>query len=124
MRVDANVSIRPKGQAALGTKVEIKNLNSFRLMERALAYEIDRQVRLVEAGGKVDQETVGWDETAGKTYTQRSKEEAHDYRYFPEPDLPPLVIEQSWVDQIASRLPELPRAIGAVCSMEPAIRRP
>jgi aspartyl-tRNA(Asn)/glutamyl-tRNA(Gln) amidotransferase subunit B len=110
IRFEANISVRPAGSSQLFTRVEIKNLNSFRLMERALAYEIDRQIRLVESGGKVEQETVGWDETAGKTYSQRSKEEAHDYRYFPEPDLPPLVIEQAWVDQISASLPELPRA--------------
>jgi aspartyl-tRNA(Asn)/glutamyl-tRNA(Gln) amidotransferase subunit B len=112
IRFEANISVRPAGTDQLNTRVEIKNLNSFRLMERALAYEIDRQIQLAESGGKVVQETVGWDEAAGKTYSQRSKEEAHDYRYFPEPDLPPLVIEQSWVDQIAASLPELPRAKG------------
>jgi aspartyl-tRNA(Asn)/glutamyl-tRNA(Gln) amidotransferase subunit B len=110
IRFEANISVRPAASSQLFTRVEIKNLNSFRLMERALAFEIDRQIRLVESGGKVEQETVGWDEAAGKTYSQRSKEEAHDYRYFPEPDLPPLVIEQAWVDQIAASLPELPRA--------------
>jgi aspartyl-tRNA(Asn)/glutamyl-tRNA(Gln) amidotransferase subunit B len=80
-------------------------------MERALAYEIDRQIKLVQAGERVEQETLGWNEAEGRTFSQRSKEEAHDYRYFPEPDLPPLVIDQSWVDEIAASLPELPRAM-------------
>ncbi|NTV35704.1 MAG: Asp-tRNA(Asn)/Glu-tRNA(Gln) amidotransferase subunit GatB [Anaerolineaceae bacterium] len=110
IRFEANVSIREEGSQELGTRVEIKNLNSFRAMERAVAYEIDRQSVLLDAGGKVDQETLGWNEAEGKTYTQRSKEEAHDYRYFPEPDLPPLVVEQEWVDRVKAGLPELPRA--------------
>ncbi len=110
IRFEANISVRPVGSSQLFTRTEIKNLNSFRFMERALAYEIDRQTRLVQAGGKVEQETLGWNEAEGRTYSQRSKEEAHDYRYFPEPDLPPLVFDQSWVDEIAASLPELPRA--------------
>jgi aspartyl-tRNA(Asn)/glutamyl-tRNA(Gln) amidotransferase subunit B len=111
IRFEANISVRPVGSSELFTRVEIKNLNSFRFMERALAYEIDRQIRLVQAGGRVEQETLGWNEAEGRTFSQRSKEEAHDYRYFPEPDLPPLVVDQAWVDEIAASLPELPRAM-------------
>jgi len=109
IRFEANVSVRLQGSSVLNTRAEIKNLNSFRFMERALAYEIDRQIRLTAAGGTVEQETLGWNEAEGHTYSQRSKEEAHDYRYFPEPDLPPLVVEQEWIDRVASALPELPR---------------
>ena len=111
IRFEANVSVRPAGSTELGKRVEIKNLNSFRFMERALAYEIERQINIYEAGGQVDQETVGWNEAGGQTFSQRSKEESHDYRYFSEPDLPPLVVEQEWVDQIGASLPELPRAM-------------
>lgn len=110
IRFEANVSLRPIGSRRLGTRVEIKNLNSFRAMERAVAYEIARQSAILDGGGRVDLETLGWDETGAATYPQRSKEEAHDYRYFPEPDLPPLVIEPEWVEQIRAGLPELPRA--------------
>jgi aspartyl-tRNA(Asn)/glutamyl-tRNA(Gln) amidotransferase subunit B len=110
IRFEANVSLRPAGSRELGTRVEIKNLNSFRAMERAVAYEIERQTAILESGGQVEQETLGWDEASAATYPQRSKEEAHDYRYFPEPDLPPLVIEPDWVEQIRAGLPELPRA--------------
>jgi aspartyl-tRNA(Asn)/glutamyl-tRNA(Gln) amidotransferase subunit B len=115
IRFEANVSVRPKAgpgmQAApLGTRTEVKNLNSFRAMERAIVYEIDRQGKVLEAGGVVDQETLGWSEARGQTYSQRSKEEAHDYRYFPEPDLPPLVVETDWVERLARELPELPYA--------------
>ncbi len=109
IRFEANISVRPQGSSVLNTRVEIKNLNSFRFMERALAYEIDRQIKLTQAGGRVEQETVGWNEAEGHTYSQRSKEEAHDYRYFPEPDLPPLVVEADWVERVAAGLPELPR---------------
>ncbi|HSM25574.1 MAG TPA: Asp-tRNA(Asn)/Glu-tRNA(Gln) amidotransferase GatCAB subunit B, partial [Anaerolineaceae bacterium] len=98
------------GSTELGTRVEIKNLNTFRGMERAIRYEMQRQATLLDAGQRVIQETLGWDETLGVTYSQRSKEEAHDYRYFPEPDLPPLVVEQEWIDEIRAQLPELPRA--------------
>ncbi|MDT8898881.1 Asp-tRNA(Asn)/Glu-tRNA(Gln) amidotransferase subunit GatB [Thermanaerothrix sp. 4228-RoL] len=108
IRFEANVSVRPKGSQQLGTRVEIKNLNSFRALERAVAYEIERQSRLLDQGERVEQETLGWDETKGCTYSQRSKEEAHDYRYFPEPDLPPLVIEESWITEVRAALPELP----------------
>ena len=110
IRFEANVSVREAGTDVLNNRVEIKNLNSFRAMERGLAYEIDRQIKLMESGGTVVQETMGWDEANSCTYTQRSKEDAHDYRYFPEPDLPPLVVEPDWVHRVQSTLPELPRA--------------
>jgi len=109
IRFEANISIRPVGSTELGTRVEIKNLNSFRAMERGVAYEIERQSALLDKGEPVQQETRGWDENAQATYLQRSKEEAHDYRYFPEPDLPPLIVEKSWVDAIRATIPELPR---------------
>lgn len=109
IRFEANVSIRPEGSDELGRRVEIKNLNSFRAMERAVAYEIERQAALLDKGEQVAQETLGWDESAQATYSQRSKEEAHDYRYFPEPDLPPLIVEEAWVEEIRDTLPELPR---------------
>ncbi len=110
IRFEANVSIRPVGSTELGTRVEIKNLNTFRGMERAIRYELQRQAAVLDAGQPVVQETLGWDETAGVTYSQRGKEEAHDYRYFPEPDLPPLVVEQDWINQIMAKMPELPTA--------------
>ena len=110
IRFEANVSLRPAGDEALGTRVEIKNLNSFRAMARALAYEIDRQTALLASGEPVRLETLGWDEAAGATVSQRGKEEAEDYRYFPEPDLPPLVVPPDWTDQIRAALPELPAA--------------
>ena len=110
IRFEANVSVRPEGSTTLGTRVEIKNLNSFRALERSTTYQIEQQIALIEAGKPVLQETLGWDEARGATYSQRSKEEAHDYRYFPEPDLPPLVVEKEWVEQIERSLPELPYA--------------
>ncbi len=110
IRFEANVSIRPSGTSELGTRVEIKNLNTFRGMEKAIRFEVQRQTHRLESGLPVELETLGWDETAEKTYIQRSKEEAHDYRYFPEPDLPPLVVEPDWIAQIQSTLPELPQA--------------
>ena len=110
IRFEANVSIRDKGQAELGTRTEVKNLNSFRALERAIQYEIARQSKILEAGGRVEQETLGWNEARGETYAQRSKEDAQDYRYFPEPDLPPLVIEEDWIKNIHKDLPELPGA--------------
>lgn len=110
IRFEANVSIRPIGTTELGTRVEIKNLNTFRGMEKAIRYEVERQSHLLDAGLVVAQETLGWNENEEVTYIQRSKEEAHDYRYFPEPDLPPLVIPSEWVEEIKSQLPELPRA--------------
>ncbi|GAB4489229.1 MAG: Asp-tRNA(Asn)/Glu-tRNA(Gln) amidotransferase subunit GatB [Anaerolineales bacterium] len=108
MRIEPNISVRKAGQAELGTKVEIKNLNSFRALERGVAYEIKRHIAILKAGGKVAQETVGWDETKQATFSQRSKEDAHDYRYFPEPDLPPLVVSKAWMDAVRDELPELP----------------
>ena len=108
IRFEANVSVRPQGSTELGTRVEIKNLNSFRAMERAVAYQIEQQSAAASRGERVRQETLGWDEASGTTYSQRGKEEAHDYRYFPEPDLPPLVIEPAWVERVAAGLPELP----------------
>ncbi len=110
IRFEANVSLRPAGAVELGTRTEIKNLNSFRALSRAVGYEIARQQQLLSAGGQVEQATVGWDEDREITLTQRSKEQAHDYRYFPEPDLPPLRIERAWVEQIRRELPELPAA--------------
>jgi aspartyl-tRNA(Asn)/glutamyl-tRNA(Gln) amidotransferase subunit B len=110
LRCDANISIRPKGQQELGVKTEIKNMNSFRSVERALTYEAQRQIELLETGQSIHQETRGWVETRGLTVPQRSKEYAHDYRYFPEPDLPPLLISRAWVEEIRSQLPELPDA--------------
>jgi aspartyl-tRNA(Asn)/glutamyl-tRNA(Gln) amidotransferase subunit B len=110
IRFEANVSIRPAGSQTLGTRVEIKNLNSFRALERSVIYQIEQQQVILDRGGSVDQETLGWDEAAGVTYSQRSKEEAHDYRYFPEPDLPPLVVEREWIERVAASLPELPQA--------------
>ena len=110
MRMEANLSLRPQGSAAYGVKVEIKNLNSFRAVRNSLEYEIERQSAILDAGGKVEQVTMGWLEQQGRTYVQRTKESAHDYRYFPEPDLPPLFIEQAWVDELRSSLPELPLA--------------
>lgn len=108
LRCDANISIRPRGQQELGVKTEIKNMNSFRSVEHALEYEVQRQIALVLAGETIHQETRGWVETKGITVSQRSKEEAHDYRYFPEPDLPPLIISRQWVEELRAQLPELP----------------
>ena len=107
-RCDANVSIRPRGTSELMTRVEVKNMNSFRAVYNALKYEVERQVKLVQQGDTVHQETRGWVEEHGVTVSQRSKEYAHDYRYFPEPDLPPLVIDPQWVEEIKASLPELP----------------
>jgi len=110
LRCDANVSVRPAGTTAFGTKTEVKNLNSFRYVQRALEYEIERQIALIEEGGRVVQETRLWDQASGRTIAMRSKEEAHDYRYFPEPDLPPVELTEAWQRAIADRLPELPDA--------------
>jgi aspartyl-tRNA(Asn)/glutamyl-tRNA(Gln) amidotransferase subunit B len=110
MRFEANVSLRPMGETRLGNRVEVKNLNSFRAVLRSLEYEIARQRQVLAGGGRIDQETMGWDEARNVTVTQRSKEEAQDYRYFPEPDLPPLVCDPAWVEAIRARLPELPDA--------------
>lgn len=110
LRCDANVSVRPAGREKFGTRAEIKNLNSLRFLQKAIDYEIDRQIALIEAGGEVVQETRLWNEKESKTYTMRSKEDAHDYRYFPEPDLPPLEVTQLWMEQLRAELPELPEA--------------
>ena len=110
IRFEANVSIRKKGDQGLGIRTEVKNLNSFRALERSIAYEIERQSEILAAGGTIEQETLGWSEARGETYSQRSKEEAHDYRYFPEPDLPPLAVEKEWVERVRKALPELPYA--------------
>jgi aspartyl-tRNA(Asn)/glutamyl-tRNA(Gln) amidotransferase subunit B len=110
LRCDANVSVRPAGREALGVKVEVKNLNSFRYLQKALEYEIDRQIGLLRNGGVVVQETRLWDAAAGRTATMRVKEEADDYRYFPEPDLPPLEVEARWVDEARAGMAELPEA--------------
>lgn len=109
-RCDANVSVRPRGAAALGAKVEVKNMNRVRAVTRAIEHEIVRQTGVLQDGGRVVQETRGWDDVRGVTVPQRSKEEAHDYRYFPEPDIPPLVIGRDWVAAVMARLPELPAA--------------
>jgi aspartyl-tRNA(Asn)/glutamyl-tRNA(Gln) amidotransferase subunit B len=108
LRCDANVSIRPRGREALGTRAEIKNLNSFRHVERAIAHETRRQAAVLDSGARVVQETRLWNADRGETVSMRSKEEAHDYRYFPEPDLPPLVVSEAWIAQARASLPELP----------------
>jgi aspartyl-tRNA(Asn)/glutamyl-tRNA(Gln) amidotransferase subunit B len=110
LRCDANVSVRPAGQARFGTKAEVKNVNSFRHLEKAIAYEIDRQIDVVEGGGTVVQETRLFDSTTGTTHSMRSKEEAHDYRYFPEPDLPPLVVDEARIARVRQTMAELPAA--------------
>jgi aspartyl-tRNA(Asn)/glutamyl-tRNA(Gln) amidotransferase subunit B len=109
-RCDANISVRPAGETRLGPKVEVKNLNSFRFVYRALQYEAERQIRALSEGERIVQETRGWVEERGVTVTQRVKEGASDYRYFPEPDLPPLVIGRQWVQEVRESLPELPQA--------------
>ncbi len=110
IRFEANISLRPKGAKEYGTRTEIKNLNSFRALLRSLEAEIERQRQILESGGVVVQETMGWDEERGVTVPQRGKEYAHDYRYFPEPDLPPLALSREWVEKLRARLPELPDA--------------
>ncbi len=110
MRCDANISIMPEGSKEFGTRAEIKNLNSFKALERAIAYEVERQKEILEDGGHVVQETRTWDDAQGMTFSMRSKEEAHDYRYFPEPDLAPIIIEKEWVEKARQELPELPDA--------------
>jgi aspartyl-tRNA(Asn)/glutamyl-tRNA(Gln) amidotransferase subunit B len=107
-RCDANVSIRPRDAATFGTRIELKNMNSFRHVENALTYEIERQKASIEDGREVVQETRLWDEVRGVTVSMRGKEEAHDYRYFPDPDLLPLVIDAAWIDKVRATLPELP----------------
>ncbi len=108
LRCDANISVRPFGQKEFGTRTELKNINSFKFVEKALEYEIKRQISVIEDGGKIIQETRLWDSAAGVTLSMRSKEEAHDYRYFPEPDLAPVVVGQDWIAEIKKSLPELP----------------
>lgn len=110
LRCEANVSVRKIGAEKFGTKVELKNLNSVRFMQRAIEFEIERQIALIESGGRVTQETRLWDDRANETRVMRSKEEAHDYRYFPEPDLQPLTVSSEWVEQVRSAMPELPDA--------------
>lgn len=110
LRCDANASVRPAGVTSFGTKTEVKNLNSFRFLQRALAYETERQVKVLESGGEVVQETRLWDSREQRTYGMRSKEFAHDYRYFPEPDLLPLVMSESWKEEVRRTLPELPQS--------------
>ncbi len=110
LRCDANVSVRPRGQEKFGVKAEVKNVNSFRFIRAALEYEVERQIELIEGGGRVVQETRLWNAAEGKTYSMRSKEQAHDYRYFPEPDLPPLLVSQEFKEALAARMPELPEA--------------
>ena len=110
LRCDANVSVRPRGEKKFGTKTEVKNVNSFRFIREALEYEIERQVEVIEGGGKITQETRLYNSIEGKTYSMRSKEQAHDYRYFPEPDLLPLVVDEKWRAEIRQTLPELPEA--------------
>jgi aspartyl-tRNA(Asn)/glutamyl-tRNA(Gln) amidotransferase subunit B len=109
-RCDANVSVRPVGETKLGTRVELKNINSFRFVEKAIDHEVARQCAVLDSGGSLVQETRGWDEKTGTTYSMRSKEEANDYRYFPEPDLPPIVVGEAQVRAAKSAMPELPRA--------------
>jgi aspartyl-tRNA(Asn)/glutamyl-tRNA(Gln) amidotransferase subunit B len=110
MRVEANVSLRPRGTEPFGIRVEVKNMNSFRSVERAIAFEIERQAAALDAGETLTQDTRGWNEDRGSTYVMRSKEDSHDYRYFPEPDLPPLRVDASWLAAIRAALPELPAA--------------
>ena len=113
LRCEANVSVRRAGSETFGTKVELKNLNSVRFMQRAIEYEIERHIKLIEEGGRVVQETRLWDERAAQTRIMRSKEEAHDYRYFPEPDLPPLVVSSEFIGRVRAEMPELPDATRA-----------
>ena len=110
LRCDANVSVRPRGQEKFGAKVEVKNVNSFRFVRAALEYEIERQIEVIEGGGSIRQETRLWDAGEGRTYSMRSKEQAHDYRYFPEPDLPPLIVSADFLAEAKKKLPELPEA--------------
>ncbi|MGC8938555.1 MAG: Asp-tRNA(Asn)/Glu-tRNA(Gln) amidotransferase subunit GatB, partial [Thermodesulfovibrio sp.] len=108
LRCDANVSVRPSGSSEFGVKTEIKNINSFKFVEKALEYEIKRQIKLLSMGEKIIQETRLWDAQTGTTQSMRSKEEAHDYRYFPEPDLVPLIVSEEWIEAIKKQMPELP----------------
>jgi aspartyl-tRNA(Asn)/glutamyl-tRNA(Gln) amidotransferase subunit B len=110
MRVEANISLRARGTEPFGTKVEVKNMNSFRAVERAITFEIERQAAVLDAGGSLAQETRGWSDERGETYRMRAKETSDDYRYFPEPDLPPLRVDPAWLDSLRASLPELPAA--------------
>ncbi|HKX33271.1 MAG TPA: Asp-tRNA(Asn)/Glu-tRNA(Gln) amidotransferase subunit GatB [Blastocatellia bacterium] len=110
LRCDANISVRRRGESKFGTKIEVKNVNSLRFLQKAIEYEIDRQVTVLETGGRLTQETRLWNEKEGRTFTMRSKEDAHDYRYFPEPDLPPLEVSPNWIEGLRAELPELPEA--------------
>ena len=110
LRCDANISVMKKGAGLLGTRTELKNMNSFKNVQKALDYEIERQIRLIESGREVEQETLLWNTSLGKTFSMRSKEESHDYRYFPEPDLIPVIVEDAWVERIKNTIPELPAA--------------
>ncbi len=124
LRVDANVSVRPVGTETLGTRCEIKNLNSLRSLGRAIAYEAERQIALIEGGGKVAQETRHWNEDQGRTGAMRSKEESHDYRYFPEPDLVPVEPDEGWIEGVRTGLPPMPAArralLAELCGVEPS----
>jgi aspartyl-tRNA(Asn)/glutamyl-tRNA(Gln) amidotransferase subunit B len=110
LRCDANISVRLKGEPKLGTKAEVKNVNSFRFVRAALEYEIERQIEVIESGGRVIQESRLWNANEGRSYSMRSKEQAHDYRYFPEPDLPPLIVSAEFLSEARKKLPELPEA--------------
>jgi aspartyl-tRNA(Asn)/glutamyl-tRNA(Gln) amidotransferase subunit B len=123
LRCDANVSVRPRGAARFGTKTEVKNLNSFRFLRMALDYEIARQVGIIEEGGRIEQETRLYDVASGTTISMRSKEHAHDYRYFPEPDLLPLKVSDAWRERLQAEMPELPsRRESEVCGSPRAAR--
>jgi aspartyl-tRNA(Asn)/glutamyl-tRNA(Gln) amidotransferase subunit B len=110
LRVEPNISVRRRGTEELGVKTELKNLNSFRALHLAIQHEVERQVRAIEAGGEVVQETRGWSEAERRTFSQRTKEFAEDYRYFPEPDIPPLELDPAWIERLRAELPELPAA--------------
>lgn len=110
LRIEPNISVRPVGSNEFGTRVEVKNLNSFRALERSVAFEIERQIEILKDGKSIAQQTVGWDEKLGETVLQRTKEGEDDYRYFPEPDLPPLIVDADWIKRIQAQLPELPHA--------------
>src|SRR4029077_4492900 len=118
MRVEPNISIRRAGSSELGVKTELKNINSFRALHRAISHEVERQVQVLESGGSIDQETRGWSEDEQRTFSQRSKELAEDYRYFPEPDLPPLEIDRAWIEDLGRNLPELPSVTRAALERE------
>ncbi len=113
LRCDANISVRPRGTKKLGTKTEIKNMNSFKSVQRALEFEAARQIEVLRSGGRIVQETRGWVDARGITVSQRTKEMANDYRYFPEPDLPPVPVSREWIAEIQARMPELPDARAA-----------